>query len=162
MDENNSKKIMRQTEYDKLQEELKERVIVRRPEIAKKIQEARAQGDLSENAEYDAAKEEQSHNESRIGEIQKLLDEAEVFQDDAADKDAVHIGCRVTIESVETGDEMTFELVGSSGGDSLNHVISYESPVGKAINGAKVGEVVEVEAPVGIMSYKVKSFEKIQ
>jgi transcription elongation factor GreA len=144
----------------KLEDELHDLKVVRRKEVAEKIKEAREQGDLSENAEYDAAKDEQRDIEARIEEIEKILKNAEVVVEDEVDLDKISVGCKVTVYDFEFEEEMEFKLVGSTEANSLEGKISNESPVGHALIGASVGDVVEVEMPAGIMKYKVLGIEK--
>ena len=139
----------------KLQDELEDLKVNQRAAIAEKIKEAREQGDLSENAEYDAAKDEQAHIEGRITEIEELLKHVEVVDEDDVQKDKVSVGCTVRLLDVELGDEMEYQLVGASESNSLAGKISNESPVGAAILGQKVGKIVEVQAPVGTIKYKI-------
>lgn len=143
-----------------LQDELHDLKVVRRAEIAQKIKEAREQGDLSENAEYDAAKDEQRDIELRIEEIEKILKNAEVFVDEEVSSDTVSIGSTVTILDKEFKEELVYKIVGSTEADSLNGKISNESPVGRALIGAKKGANIEVETPAGILKYKVVKIEK--
>ena len=123
--------------------------------MAQKIKEAREQGDLSENAEYDAAKDEQRDIEARIEEIEKILKNAEVIVEDEVDLDKISVGCLVKVYDEEFEEEMEFKIVGSSEANSLQGKISNESPVGKALIGAKVGDEITVEAEAGLMKYKV-------
>jgi len=149
--------------YEKLQAlegELHDLKEVKRAEIAQKIKEAREQGDLSENAEYDAAKDEQRDIELRIEEIEKILKNAEVYLEEDTAKDIVGLGSTVTILDVEFDEEIVYKIVGSQEADSLNGKISNESPVGKALVGAKKGATVTVETPVGELQYKVLKVEK--
>lgn len=139
----------------KLEEELQDLKVNQRKEVAQKIKEAREQGDLSENAEYDAAKDEQRDIEARIEEIEKILKNAEVVVEDETALDAVNIGCRVTIMDMEYEDTMEFKLVGSTEANSLKGSISNESPLGRALIGHKMGEMVEVETPTGMIQYKI-------
>ena len=132
-----------------LEDELHELKVNRRREVAQKIKEAREQGDLSENAEYDAAKEEQRDIELRIEEIDKILKNAEVVDDNDGDSSVINVGCTVTIKDLEFNEEMEYKIVGSTEADSLKGKISNESPVGKALIGAQKGETVEVETPAG-------------
>ena len=132
----------------------------RRREVAQKIKEAREQGDLSENAEYDAAKEEQRDIELRIEEIDKILKNAEVVDDNDGDSSVINVGCTVTIKDLEFNEEMEYKIVGSTEADSLKGKISNESPVGKALIGAQKGETVEVETPAGIIKYEILDFHK--
>ena len=135
----------------KLEDELQNLKVVKRKEVAQKIKEAREQGDLSENAEYDAAKEEQRDIELRIEEIDKILKNAEVVDDNDGDSSVINVGCTVTIKDLEFNEEMEYKIVGSTEADSLKGKISNESPVGKALIGAQKGETVEVEKEVELL-----------
>lgn len=149
--------------YEKLREleaERDERKEVIRAQIAQKIKEAREQGDLSENAEYDAAKEEQRDNELRIEEIEAILKNAEVYLEEDVAKDSVGLGSTVTLLDTEFNEEVVFKIVGSTEVDSLNHKISNESPVGKKLIGAKKGATIVVDAPSGEIKYKILKVEK--
>ena len=143
-----------------LEDELQELKVVRRKEIAQKIKEAREQGDLSENAEYDAAKDEQRDIEARIDEIEKILKNAEVVVEEEVDLDKISVGCRVKILDMEYDEELDYKIVGSTEANSLKGKISNESPVGKALLGAKVGEVVTVETQAGDLNYKVLEIQR--
>ena len=144
----------------KLEDELQDLKVNQRREIAQKIKEAREQGDLSENAEYDAAKDEQRDIEARIEQIEKILKNAEVVLDEEIDLDKIIIGCLVRVLDVEYDEEEEYKLVGSSEASSLQNKISNESPFGQALIGAKVGDIVEVEAPAGVIKYKVLSIHR--
>lgn len=144
----------------KLEDELQDLKVNQRREIAQKIKEAREQGDLSENAEYDAAKDEQRDIEARIEQIEKILKNAEVVLDEEVDLDKINIGCIVRVLDVEYEEEEEYKLVGSSEASSLQNKISNESPIGRALIGAKVGDIVDVEAPAGIIQYKVLSIHR--
>ena len=144
----------------KLEDELQDLKVNQRREIAQKIKEAREQGDLSENAEYDAAKDEQRDIEARIEQIEKILKNAEVVLDEEIDLDKISIGCLVRVLDVEYDEEEEYKLVGSSEASSLQNKISNESPVGKALIGAKVGDVVEVETQAGLIQYKVLEIQR--
>ena len=146
----------------KLEDELEDLKVVKRKEISQKIKEAREQGDLSENAEYDAAKDEQRDIEARIEQIEKILKNAEVVVEEEVNLDAISIGCKVRILDCEFDEELEYKIVGSTEANSLKGKISNESPVGKALLGKKKGEEVEVEAPGGIMKLKILSIEKLQ
>ena len=139
----------------KLEDELHDLKVNKRRETAGKIQEAREQGDLSENAEYDAAKDEQRDIEARIEEIEKILKNAEVVVEGEVDSDKIYIGCKVDVLDMEYDEEIEFQIVGSTEANSLEGKISNESPVGKALIGAKVGETVQVESPDGFSRYKI-------
>ena len=144
----------------KLEEELHDLKVVRRKEVAQKIKEAREQGDLSENAEYDAAKDEQRDIEARIEEIEKILKNAEVVVEDEVDLGTISVGCKVKVHDMEYNEDMEFKLVGSTEANSLQGKISNESPVGKALIGAKIGDIVNVEMPSGVMQYKVLDIQR--
>ena len=144
----------------KFEAELEELKVVRRQEIAQKIKEARAQGDLSENAEYDAAKDEQRDIEARIEELEAILKNVEVIDEDEVNTESISVGCRVKIKDMEQKLELEYKIVGSSEANSLKNKISNESPVGKALIGRKKGETVAVETPGGTIKYKVLSIEK--
>ena len=154
------KNIMTSAGLKKLQDELQDLKVNQRREIAQKIKEAREQGDLSENAEYDAAKDEQRDIEARIEQIVQILKNAEVVDEDEVDLDKINIGCLVRVLDVEYDEEEEYRLVGSSEASSLQNKISNESPFGKALIGAKVGDIVEVEAPAGVIKYKVLSIHR--
>ena len=142
------------------EEELENLKVVRRKEVADKIKEAREQGDLSENAEYDAAKDEQRDIEARIEEIEKILKNAEVVVEDDVNLDQINIGCSVRIYDMEFEEELEYKIVGSTEANSLKGKISNESPVGKALMGKKVGDLVTVETQAGEISYKVLEIYK--
>ena len=144
----------------KLESELHNLKVVKRKEVAQKIKEAREQGDLSENAEYDAAKDEQRDIEARIDEIEKILKNAEVVVEEEVDLDKISVGCRVKILDMEYDEELDYKIVGSTEVNSLKGKISNESPVGKALLGAKVGEVVTVETQAGDLNYKVLEIQR--
>ena len=137
-----------------LEDELQELKVVRRKEIAQKIKEAREQGDLSENAEYDAAKDEQRDMEARIEEIEKILKNAVVI-DEKFEKGVISLGCHVLLEDITLGKEVTYHIVGSTEADALNGKISNESPVGAALIGSKVGETIVVETISGDLEFKI-------
>lgn len=139
----------------RLEEELQDLKVNQRREVAQKIKEAREQGDLSENAEYDAAKDEQRDIEARIEEIDKILKNAEVVVEDEVALDTISIGCCVTIMDLEYEDTMEFKIVGSTEANSLKGTISNESPLGRTLMGHKMGEIVEVESPSGMIGYKI-------
>ena len=124
-------------------------------EDAAKIKEAREQGDLSENAEYDAAKDEQRDIEARIEELEGILKNAEVVVEDEVDFDKINVGCTVKVFDITFDEEMEFKIVGSTEANSLVGKISNESPVGQALIGKKVGDTVSVETQAGEIKYKV-------
>ncbi len=138
-----------------LEDELFDLKVNRRQEVAQKIKEAREQGDLSENAEYDAAKDEQRDIEARIEELEKLLKNVEVVDEDEVELDKISVGCKVRLYDVEFDEEVEYYIVGSTEADSLNGKISNESPVGAALIGSKVGETIVVETISGDLEFKI-------
>ena len=146
-----------------LEDELQDLKFNKRKEVAAKIKEAREQGDLSENAEYDAAKDEQRDIELRIEEIDKILKNAEVIDEDDFDENSIGIGSTVILKDIEFDEEMEYKIVGSTEADCLNGKISNESPVGVALIGAKLGDVINVETPNGEMvKYEILSIQRTQ
>ena len=143
------------------EDELQNLKVVKRKEVAQKIKEAREQGDLSENAEYDAAKDEQRDIELRIEELEKLLKNAEVVVEDEIDLDKINIGCKVKVYDVDEDEEMEFKIVGSTEANSLQNKIFNESPVGQALMGKKAGDVVDVETQAGVIQYKVLEIQRV-
>lgn len=144
----------------KYEDELEHLKVVRRKEVADKIKEARGQGDLSENAEYDAAKDEQRNIESRIEELEKILKNAEVIDEDEIDLDKISIGCIVKVRDMSEKEDIEYKIVGSTEANSLKGKISNESPVGKALIGLKVGQTAAVETPSGVFKYKVLEIQR--
>ncbi|MGF6990291.1 transcription elongation factor GreA [Lachnospiraceae bacterium PM6-15] len=138
-----------------LEEELEHLKVVKRREIAGKIKEAREQGDLSENAEYDAAKDEQRDIEARIDQIENILKNAEVVVEDEVEFDKVGVGCKVRVHDITYDEDLEYKIVGSTEANSLEGKISNESPVGKALIGKKAGDIVDIETQAGEMKYKV-------
>ena len=138
-----------------LEDELENLKVVKRKEVAAKIREAREQGDLSENAEYDAAKDEQRDIEARIEELEGILKNAEVVVEDEVEFDKINVGCKVKVFDLTFDEEMDFKIVGSTEANSLEGKISNESPVGAALIGRTIGEVIEVETQAGVIQYKV-------
>ncbi|MCI8342731.1 MAG: transcription elongation factor GreA [Firmicutes bacterium] len=139
----------------KREEELEELKTIRRKEVAEKIKEARGQGDLSENAEYDSAKEEQAEIEAKIVMLEKMLRNAEVIDDDEVRKDVISVGCTVKLFDIEFDEEVEYTIVGSAEADPMEGRISNESPVGIGLLGHKVGETVVIPAPEGDVEFKV-------
>ena len=137
------------------EDELQNLKVVKRKEVAQKIKEAREQGDLSENAEYDAAKDEQRDIETQITELEAILSNAEIIQDNDKSTDRVKMESVVKLHDIEYDEDIEYVIVGSSEADSLNNKISNESPLGAALIGKKVGEIVKVEAPAGEIEYKI-------
>ncbi len=138
---------------DQIREELDNLIQVKRPEIISALKDARAQGDLSENAEYDAARTEQAIVESRIKELEAMLEHAVVIT--KVDTDTVSIGTKVTIEYVDDKEQEEYSIVGSKEADPFTNKISNESPIAKAIMGLKVGEIVSVDSPNGKYDVKI-------
>ena len=153
----NKKNILTYAGLKKLEDELEHLKVVKRKEVSQKIKEAREQGDLSENAEYDAAKDEQRDIEAQIAELEEILKNAEIIQDEAGGKKSnkVKMESVVKLHDVEYDEDIEYVIVGSSEADSLNNKISNESPLGAALIGKKVGDTVKVEAPVGEIEYKI-------
>ncbi len=145
---------------EKFKSELFDLKVNQRKEVAQKIKEAREQGDLSENAEYDAAKEEQAEIEARISYLESILKDVEVVDEDEISTDNVNIGTTVRIYDIGFEEELTYQIVGSSESNLLENKVSNESPVGKALMGKKVGDVVEVSVGDEVMSFKVLEISK--
>ncbi|MCY0900215.1 MAG: transcription elongation factor GreA [Firmicutes bacterium] len=133
----------------KLEAELEHLTTVKRREVAERIKTAREFGDISENSEYEDAKNEQAFIEGRIQTLEKMLRQARVVESDKEDPNVVHIGSHVTVKDLEENVEEEYVIVGATEADPMKNRISNESPVGKALMGAKVGDQVEVSAPVG-------------
>ncbi len=146
----------------KYEEELHDLKVNQRREIAQKIKEAREQGDLSENAEYDAAKDEQRDIEARIEELENLLKNAEVVVEDEVDLDIINIGCSVKLYDKEFDEDIEFRIVGSTEANSLEGKISNESPIGRALLGKKVDDEVVVETQAGVVEYRVLGIQRVQ
>ena len=143
--------------YDRLKAKLDERIKVRRPEILERIKEARAQGDLSENAEYSQALEDQGFNEGAIEKLENTLKRATIIQVDP-NSEVVSLGCSVILEDVQLNDVRLYQIVGTEEADAFEDLISNECPVGNAIIGHKVGETVLVDTPDGKLEYRIVSF----
>ena len=138
---------------EEVKKELEELKLVKRPEVINALKDARAQGDLSENAEYDAARSEQAVVESRIKELEVMLERAVVIT--KVDTDVVSIGTKVTLEYVDDDDTEEYSIVGSQEADPFTNKISNESPIAKAIMGLKVGSIVSVDSPNGTYDVKI-------
>jgi len=145
---------------EELKGELNYLKTVREKEVADQIKEARSFGDLSENSEYDEAKNEQGKLYSRIAELENILANCIVISEEETDTDVVRIGSRITVQDVEFGEEETYQVVGSQEADPMNGRISEESPFGKALLGKAVGATVIVEAPAGNIEYKVINIQR--
>ena len=139
----------------KLEDELEEYRLKRRPEVIKRIKIARSYGDLSENSEYESAKDEQAMVESRIAQIENMLQYAEIIDNEDVDKDEVSMGRTITIQELPDEEPEEYQIVGESESDPFNGKISNESPMAKGLLGHKVGEVVEVEVPNGTIKLRI-------
>ncbi|RRD95929.1 transcription elongation factor GreA [Clostridiales bacterium COT073_COT-073] len=149
------KKILTYNGLKALEDELQNLKLVKRKEIALKIKEAREQGDLSENAEYDAAKDEQGEIEARIVQIEKILKNAEVIDEDEVDLTTVNVGVKVLVYDMEFDEEIDFAIVGSTEADPLSNKISNESPMGSALIGARENDIVSFNTPNGLVKVRV-------
>lgn len=139
----------------RMEEELEVLKTVRRKDVAEKIKEARGQGDLSENAEYDSAKEEQAEIEARIVVLEKMLRNAEVIDEEEVSTDVITVGSRVLLHDIEFDEEVEYIIVGSAEANPSAGRISNESPVGNKLLGCKKGDIITVEAPAGAIKYKI-------
>lgn len=157
---NDKQIILTQDGLKKLEEELENLKSIKRREVAERIKVAIGYGDISENSEYEDAKNEQAFIEGRIITLEKMLRNARIINNDEIDIDTVSIGSIVTVEDMEFGDTMEYAIVGTAESDPLQNKISNESPVGKAILGKKKGTVVEVNVPAGIIQYKIVDIKK--
>ncbi|RCW41379.1 transcription elongation factor GreA [Paenibacillus prosopidis] len=157
---NDKQILLTQEGLRKLEDELENLKSVKRREVAERIKVAIGYGDISENSEYEDAKNEQAFIEGRIITLEKMLRNARIINNDDIDIDTVSIGSIVTVEDLEYGDTMEYSIVGTAESDPLQNKISNESPVGKAILGKKKGTVVEVSVPVGIIQYKILDIKK--
>lgn len=146
--------IMTQKNYDKLKEELEHLILVKRPEIIERIAEARSHGDLSENAEYDAAREEQRSNEGKIAELEYRIKNAEICEEDTS-TGYVHLGSTVTVYDDDLEESADYTICSVTEVDAMNGKISVESPVGAALLKKKVGDVVKVDCPDGAYTLKI-------
>ncbi|MBQ0037845.1 MAG: transcription elongation factor GreA [Clostridiales bacterium] len=152
---------MSQERYDELKRELEYSKTTRADEIAELIKEARGFGDLSENSEYDEAKNEQGKLYSRIAELENILLHAVIVDESEVDSDKISIGCRVTVTNLENGKTLpAYKIVGSQEADVMNRAVSEDSPFGKALMGGKAGDEVVVEAPKGVIRYRVEKIER--
>lgn len=156
------KNILTYAGLTKLENELQDLKVVKRKEVAEKIKEAREQGDLSENAEYDAAKDEQRDIEARIEEIEKILKNAEVVDEDEIDIKKINVGCCVKVLDMEYDEEIEFKIVGSTETNSLENKISNESPMGRELIGKKKNDIITVETADGEIKFKVLSIHRIK
>ena len=160
MAENEVKNVYTAEGLKRLQDELAERKTTIAAEISERLKEARAQGDLSENSEYDEARAEQAENETRIEELEAILKAVEVVDDSNLSTDKVSLGSKVTLQNTATKQEYKYKLVGESEIDFKKKRISENSPVGRAISNQKKGKTVSVSTPSGIIKYKIIKIEK--
>ena len=142
---------------EKIEEELEYLKSVARAEVAAKIKVALGYGDLSENAEYDHAKNEQAKLEEKIAKLENMIRNAVIIEEEKLDKDVIHVGSKVTVYEKESDDEDEYTIVGSAEANPLEGKISNESPIGNALLGKKVGDIVSIEVPDGIINYEVKA-----
>ena len=158
--EENKEVLLTQEGFEKLEQELENLKTVKRVEIAERIKIALGFGDLSENSEYDEAKNAQAENEMKIAELENKLRYARIIDESEIDTKTVQVGNTVKLLDLEFDEEVSYTIVGSTEVDIAQNKISNESPIGSAILGAKKNQVVEVQAPAGIMQYKVLSITK--
>ena len=152
---------MSQERYDELKKELDYSKTTRADEIAELIKEARGFGDLSENSEYDEAKNEQGKLYSRIAELENILLHAVIVDETDMDSDKVSIGCRVTVTNLDNGKTLPeYTIVGSQEANVMERKVSEDSPFGKALLGNAVGDEVQVEAPAGVLRYRILEIQK--
>lgn len=151
----NKEVLLTEEGLEKIKRELEELRTKKRHEVAARLKEAIAQGDLSENSEYDAAKEEQAFIESRIVTLENMIRNAKIISQDSLDKHTVNVGAKVTIQEMPEGDVETYTIVGSAESDPLSGRISNESPIGSELIGKKVGEIVDVPVPSGTIQFKI-------
>jgi transcription elongation factor GreA len=140
---------------DKLQDELKQLKVVRRPQVARALEEARAHGDLKENAEYDAAKQEQALLEARIREIEDKLARARILEDEKITGEHVSIGCVVTVKDLKSKEQEVYTLVGEEETNFALGKISISTPIARGLIGKKIGEQVEIPVPAGVLKYEI-------
>ena len=156
----NEEIVLTQEGYDKIVAEHDELVSVKRGEVAARIKEAISYGDISENAEYDAAKNEQAELENRISYLENMMRKAKIVQEVDVKGDTVGIGLKVKVKNMETNETAEFSIVGATESDPFSGKITTESAVGNALMGHKKGDVVQVEVPDGIVNYKIEKITK--
>ena len=152
--------LLTQEGYDKIVAEHEELVSVRRKEVSERLKEAISYGDLSENSEYDSAKNEQAELEERVLKLENMIRKAKIINEQEMRADQVSVGLKVTVQDIDSGEEMSFTIVGSTEVDPFNGKISNESEVGKHLLGKKKGDTVEIVVPDGIMNYKIVDISK--
>ena len=157
---NQNQKLCTEEGYKVLVDELNYLKTVRREEIKEAIAVAKGFGDLSENSEYDEARNEQAKVEARIKELEALLENAEIIDESSMDAGVISLGSTAKVYDVEWDEELTYEIVGSNEADALNHRISDQSPIGSALMGKRAGDNVEVQAPNGTLHFKVLHVER--
>lgn len=145
---------------EKLEKELDYLKSVKRREIAERIKQALSFGDITENSEYDQAKNEQAYIEGRIVQIETMLKNAKVIDEDDIDTETVSLGCKVKVLDTDLDEEVEYFIVGSTEADPSKYKISNESPVGRAIIGKEVGDQVEVSVPAGVINLKILNIDK--
>ena len=155
--------LMTQEGFDKLVSERDELVATKRSEVSEKLKDARSYGDLSENAEFDAAKDEHLWVETRIKELDDLLKNARVVDTDKLDEDSVYVGLYVKVKDILTEESEVYSVLGVTESDPFSEPpkVSYDSPIGKAMFGKKVGEIFEFEKPDGKLQYEIESISKV-
>lgn len=146
--------------FQKLSDEMERLKTVERPKISKAIGEARLQGDISENAEYEAAKEAQAHSEARIAELEDILSRVSIIEDQNIPSDKVYIGAIVTLQDLNSKEEVKYQLVSSEESDFEQNKISIVSPIGKGLMGHQENDELEIETPAGILKYKLLKIER--
>ena len=151
----NEEMLLTKEGYDKIVAEHEELVSVKRAEVAERIKEAISYGDISENAEYDSAKNEQAELEERIYTLENMIRKAKIVQEDDVKGDVVNVGLKVKVKDLDMNFEEEFSIVGATESDPFNGKISNESSVGKALIGHKVGDKVAVEVPDGTINYEI-------
>lgn len=162
MSEGNKQVILTYEGVKKLEEELEYLKTIKRKEVTEKIKVALSYGDLSENSEYDEAKNEQAFVEGRIATLENMLKNAKVIDDEDVKTDIVSVGTIVKVKDLEFGDEMEFTIVGSAEADPMKMKISNEAPIGAGLLGKKVGEIAEIQVPDGIAKYEVLEINRRQ
>lgn len=159
MTQHNKEVLLTKEGLENLKSELEELKTQKRHEVAQRLKEAIAQGDLSENSEYDAAKEEQAFIESRIVSLENMIRNAKIIEQNPHDKNNVTVGSKVKIQELPDGDIETYTIVGSAESDPISGRISNESPIGSALIGRKVGDITDVPAPSGTIQFKIVEIE---
>jgi transcription elongation factor greA len=152
--------VVTESSYQKLKEELDYLKNVKRKEAAENVGIARSFGDLSENSEYDEAKNEQAKIEAQISELEETISHAKVISDHEIQTDMVNVGISVTVYDMDYDEEVEYQIVSSREVDPLENKISDQSPIGKALIGTKVGDIISVEVPDGVAKFKVMKIEK--